>query len=201
MHDQAHTGINRPLQQQLGQGPVLVDDPTIAQLANPSESNVVYMTSRREGWRIPKPVIIICSAIVVLISLAVFFSRYWTLDHSAAIDGENQAVSFSQTGADESMGMGWGCRTSEECKQAVVSLTNAITAKPNSSNALCKRAWIYDTMGQYEHAVQDATQAIRFNSLNADAYEARSSAYAHLGQQDKADLDLGIADRLPTDPH
>ena len=156
---------------------------------------------RRQGWRISKLVIFICCVNVVLISLAAFVWHYWMLEQTAATDRENQAVSFSLSGADESMGMGWGCRTPEECKQAIASLTRAIAYKPNSSNALCKRAWIYDTMGLYELAAQDATQAIRFNSLSADAYEARSYAYVHLGQQDKADQDLATADLIPTNPH
>lgn len=174
-------------------------DDQITQLVKPGQPKVAYTTNRRHRWRISTPVIVINGAIVVVISLAIFSWQYWTPNQTAAIDRENQAVSFSPSSADESMGMGWGCRTPEECRQAIVSLTKAIALKPNSSFAFCKRGWIYDTMGSYEQAVLDATQAIRLNSLNADAYEARSYAYAHLGQQDKADRDLETADRIPTE--
>jgi len=117
-------------------------------------------------------------------------------DHSV------QAASFSSPGADESMGMGWGYRSEAECRLALPSLTKAIRIKPRSSNAYCKRAWVYNTMGFFrKRSEMQPTKAIRLNPKNAEAYQARSYAYSSLGQQSKADRDQSTYDSFPTDPH
>jgi Tfp pilus assembly protein PilF len=112
-----------------------------------------------------------------------------------------QAASFSMPDADESIGMGWGCRSEAECRRAIKSLTNAIRLKPDSSNAYCKRAWIYFTLGQFHKAIKDAGKSIHFDPKNADAYQVRSYAYGSLGQDHRMSLDEAKYMKLATQPH
>lgn len=121
-------------------------------------------------------------------------------DDTSKEDQAVQAVSFSMPDADESIGMGWGCRSQAECKRAIKSLTKAIHEKPNSSNAYCKRAWVYFTLGQFRKAIKDAGKSIQFNPKNADAYQVRSCAYGSLGQDRKMSRDEERYMKLATEP-
>jgi tetratricopeptide (TPR) repeat protein len=196
MQNQAQKGISLRLQKGLEHIPILADEPSIAKL-NKLDEIKVPVVAKEPRIRTRE----ITLGAVLLFSLLFILTLYWTSDRSAVLDRQNQAYSFSLPGADQSMGMGWGCRTPEECKDAISSLTQAIAQKPGSSNAFCKRAWVYDTMGLYKEALQDASQAVRLDKNNADAYEARAYAYAHLDQEEKATLDVNKADSIPTNPH
>jgi hypothetical protein len=117
---------------------------------------------------------------------------------------EHQSISTARSAkpdADEAIGMGWGCRLDVDCRREIKAITKDISVRPNSSNAYCKRAWMYFTLGQFHKAIQDAGKSIRLNQKNADAYEVRSCAYGSLGQERKESQDAERYNALATDPH
>jgi Tfp pilus assembly protein PilF len=109
--------------------------------------------------------------------------------YTAAEDRAHQTAEFTIPGAYDPIGMGWGYPSGAASKLAIKSLTKAIHRNPKSSNAYCKRAWIYFSLGQYHEAVEDAGKSIHFNPKNADAYQVRSYAYGSLGQEHRMSLD------------
>ena len=59
---------------------------------------------------------------------------------------------------------------------------------------------LYHIDGQHELAIQDYTEAIRLDPLDADGYSNRGVAYSDLGQQELADRDFAKAKELGYDP-
>ena len=64
---------------------------------------------------------------------------------------------------------------------------------PNLFDDYYNRASVYQTIGQYQQAIQDFTQAIRLNPLQAYLYESRALAYDELGEDINAQSDRDLA--------
>jgi Tfp pilus assembly protein PilF len=91
---------------------------------------------------------------------------------------------------------GWAYRKLARYADALADLDKALQIQPKSSKALCKRAWIYNDLGYtknsvhfYIKAVRDATNSIRLDPDNWDAYDARAFSYGQLKQDQQANQD------------
>ena len=64
---------------------------------------------------------------------------------------------------------------------------------PNLFDDYYNCASVYQTIGQYQQAIQDFTQAIRLNPVQAYLYESRALAYDELGEDLNAQADRDLA--------
>jgi len=82
-----------------------------------------------------------------------------------------------------------------DAAKAMEYFDEAIRLDPNDAGAYPSRGLAYATLGQYEKAIEDLTEAIRLNP-NAFIYGSRGLAHATLGQYEKAIEDYTEAIRL-----
>jgi len=62
--------------------------------------------------------------------------------------------------------------------------------------ALVDSGYEYNSLGQYERAIQDFDEAIRLNPQNAGAYHNRGVAYGRIGKSIEEERDFAKAKEL-----
>ena len=66
--------------------------------------------------------------------------------------------------------------------------------------ALVDSGYEYNSLGQYERAIQDFDEAIRLNPQDANAYYNRGLAYGDLGKRVESERDIRKAKELRYPP-
>jgi tetratricopeptide (TPR) repeat protein len=66
----------------------------------------------------------------------------------------------------------------------------------NHQMATEKRGNAYLNLGDYEHAVDELSESIKIDGLNAELFRRRAEAYKHLGKDEEAKFDNAVAESL-----
>ena len=66
--------------------------------------------------------------------------------------------------------------------------------------ALVDSGYEYNSLGQYERAIQDFDEAIRLNPQNAGAYHNRGIAYGRIGKSIEEERDFAKATEIGYSP-
>src|SRR6185437_593163 len=77
----------------------------------------------------------------------------------------------------------------------------ALQLRPDSPALLCTHAWTLQSAGNYIAARANLSKAIEIDKNYAEAYWLRSQVYMALGNEEGADADRAIADKLRYRPY
>ena len=92
--------------------------------------------------------------------------------------------------------MGWIHVGNRNYRAAITQFNKAINANSASARFLSNRANAKLKLGDHAGAIEDASQALQLNNKLASAYLIRGLAYLHIGEKEKAGLDLLKAKEL-----
>lgn len=116
-------------------------------------------------------------------------------DFPAALKDGDRAIQIAPDMAAGYQLRGIGLRRAGKLAEALADFNRAVSLLPEMANYY-ERGATYQELGQHERAIEDFTEVIKFDGLNAQAFHARSKSYREMGNIVQADLDHRQGRRL-----
>jgi len=109
-------------------------------------------------------------------------------DYPAALKAGTDAVRTGpEVGAAYQL-RGIALRNTGKLEEALEDFNKAVALAPEMANYY-ERGSTYQDLGRHALAIEDFTEVLKFDDLNAQAYHARSKSYRELGDLKQAELD------------